>query len=209
MPFEQVVELVQPARSLAHTPAVPGDVRVAERAEARGFGLPGLEVEPVRRGDRRMAKFDLSLQLREAGGRIAGGWSTRRRCSSGRRSSGMRATCGACWRDGRRTSSRRWTGSRCCRTAERQPAGGGVERDGGGVSARARACTSCSRRRSARTPDAVAVVYEDEHAELRRAERARQPAGAPPARLGVGPDERVAICVERVARRWWWGCWRS
>ena len=41
--------------------------------------------------------------------------------------------------------------------------------------------------------------YEDERADLRRAERAGQPAGAPPARRGVGPDARVALV--RGARR--------
>ncbi len=31
LPFEQVVEMLSPVRSLAHSPAVPGDVRVADR----------------------------------------------------------------------------------------------------------------------------------------------------------------------------------
>ena len=59
-----------------------------------------------------------------------------------------------------------------------------------------------------RTPDAVAVVYEDEqlsYAELN--ERANQLAHYL-RELGVRPDERVGICVER-SWRWWWDCWRS
>ena len=59
------------------------------------------------------------------------------------------------------------------------------------------ACTSCLRRRSSRTPDAVAVVHEDtqlSYGELnaqanRLAHYLRE--------LGVKPDARVAICVER------------
>ena len=53
---------------------------------------------------------------------------------------------------------------------------------------RHRASTSCSRRRRPRTPDAVAVVGGRRPADLRRAERARQPARPPPARAcGAGP----------------------
>ena len=46
-----------------------------------------------------------------------------------------------------------------------------------------------------RTPDAIAVVFEGA-TELRRTQRAGQPAGAGCMR-GVRPDARVAICVER------------
>ena len=74
IPFEQVVELVQPARSLAHTPLfqvmfawqnAPGEPAGAAGA---GAGPAG----PVDSGDspsQASAKFDLSLAL----GRMAGG----------------------------------------------------------------------------------------------------------------------------------------
>ena len=58
-------------------------------------------------------------------------------------------------------------------------------------------CTSCSKSRWSRTPDAVAVVFEEatlSYGELNR--RANQLAHYL-RELGVGPDERVAICVER------------
>ena len=51
--------------------------------------------------------------------------------------------------------------------------------------------------RSARTPEAVAVVYEEQQLTYRRAQRAGQPAGASSAPLGVGPDVLVGLCVER------------
>ena len=56
---------------------------------------------------------------------------------------------------------------------------------------------SCSKRRSARAPDAIAVLYEDRtlsYGELNR--RANQLAHHLRA-LGVGPDEPVAICLQR------------
>ena len=51
---------------------------------------------------------------------------------------------------------------------------------------------------AARTPDAVAVVFEDRDAELRRARRPRQPAGASSAEpRASGPRCVVGLCVER------------
>ena len=49
-----------------------------------------------------------------------------------------------------------------------------------------------------RTPEAVAVVYEERVAHLCRAERAGQPAGAATcASEASGPDQLVGLCVER------------
>jgi amino acid adenylation domain-containing protein len=71
LPFEQVVELLRPARNLSHTPVfqVMFDWRnfVAAAPE-----LPGLTVEPVQ-APQSLAKFDLTLELTEAGGCISGG----------------------------------------------------------------------------------------------------------------------------------------
>ena len=49
-----------------------------------------------------------------------------------------------------------------------------------------------------RTPDAVAVVFGEEALTLRRAEPAGRTAWrTTSAELGVGPEARVGICVER------------
>ena len=71
VPFEQVVEAVQPPRSLAHTPLF--QMMFAWQNNERGeLTLPGLQVTrvvvPVAE-----AKFDLSLSLGEVGDRIVGG----------------------------------------------------------------------------------------------------------------------------------------
>jgi amino acid adenylation domain-containing protein len=70
IPFEQVVELVQPERSLSYSPLF--QVMLDWRNAPRGsLTLPGLELE--RAGvERGTAKFDLSLSLEESDGRIAG-----------------------------------------------------------------------------------------------------------------------------------------
>jgi non-ribosomal peptide synthetase component F len=74
IPFEQVVDLVQPARSLAHTPLF--QVMFAWQSASEGRPeLPGPEAGrrgPAGAPSQVTAKFDLSLALGEAGGRIVG-----------------------------------------------------------------------------------------------------------------------------------------
>jgi len=72
MPFEQVVEVVQPARSLAHTPLFQV-VLAWQNTPRDGLELPGLTLGSVGVPMQVMAKYDLSLTLYESGGRIAGG----------------------------------------------------------------------------------------------------------------------------------------
>ncbi len=70
LPFEQVVELMRPVRSLAHSPLF--QVMLAwEGQQAPAPELAGLQLEPVPLVQN-VAKFDLTLTLREQGGRISG-----------------------------------------------------------------------------------------------------------------------------------------
>ncbi|HEU0051844.1 MAG TPA: condensation domain-containing protein, partial [Longimicrobium sp.] len=74
IPFEQVVELVQPTRSLAHTPLFQAMFtwqNALEAPQARSDSGTG-GVGPASAPSRVAAKFDLSLTLGEAGGRIGG-----------------------------------------------------------------------------------------------------------------------------------------
>jgi amino acid adenylation domain-containing protein/thioester reductase-like protein len=71
LPFEQVVELTQPDRSLGHSPLF--QVMLAWQNEGEGKPeLPGLEVQampPVQHG---AAKFDLTLEMAELQGKVIG-----------------------------------------------------------------------------------------------------------------------------------------
>ncbi len=70
LPFEQVVEIVQPPRRLDHTPVF--QVMLAwQNNAAPAFDLPGLRVEAAGNGYDQV-KFDLELNLSEHGEAIAG-----------------------------------------------------------------------------------------------------------------------------------------
>ncbi|MBA2672559.1 non-ribosomal peptide synthetase, partial [Ramlibacter sp.] len=70
LPFEQVVELVNPARNLSHTPLF--QVMFAwQNTQEDALALPGLSAQPLSVGSQ-AAKFDLTLDLTERAGRIVG-----------------------------------------------------------------------------------------------------------------------------------------
>ncbi|MGY3638866.1 amino acid adenylation domain-containing protein [Bradyrhizobium sp. Lot33] len=70
LPFEQVVEIVQPPRHLDHTPLFQVMLAWQNNAVA-SFDLPGLSVEAAADGFDQV-KFDLELNLRERGEAISG-----------------------------------------------------------------------------------------------------------------------------------------
>ncbi|MCI0354220.1 MAG: condensation domain-containing protein, partial [Acidobacteria bacterium] len=71
IPFEQVVEIVGPARSLSHSPIFQVMFAWQSAAEA-ALALPRLEIEKLE-SPQLVAKFDLSLSLQKEGARIVGG----------------------------------------------------------------------------------------------------------------------------------------
>jgi amino acid adenylation domain-containing protein len=72
IPFEQIVDLAQPARSLAFNPLF--QVMFSwQNASASALELPGLEIQPLPAPPRTTSKFDLSLYLQENGQTIVGG----------------------------------------------------------------------------------------------------------------------------------------
>ena len=72
IPFEQVVEIVQPERSLAHSPLF--QVMFAWQNAPRGaLDLVGLKTMGLEMATHRVARFDLTVSLWEMDERIAGG----------------------------------------------------------------------------------------------------------------------------------------
>ena len=71
LPFEQVVEIVQPPRRLEHTPLFQVIFAWRQSNDQQNYRLAGLSVEPFHLAYD-VAKFDLELSLREADGTIVG-----------------------------------------------------------------------------------------------------------------------------------------
>ena len=68
LPFEKLVEELQPRRSLAWTPLYQVSL-VLQNASFRGVDLPGLSLEPLA-AETGTAKFDLTLSALESGGAL-------------------------------------------------------------------------------------------------------------------------------------------
>jgi non-ribosomal peptide synthetase component F len=71
IPFEQVVELLQPVRSLAHSPLFQVVFGWQDAVKHRPE-IPGLQITPLH-SSHVVSKFDLTLALEESGERIEGG----------------------------------------------------------------------------------------------------------------------------------------
>jgi amino acid adenylation domain-containing protein len=195
IPFEQIVEIVRPVRSLSHNPVF--QVMFAwQNAPEDKLVLPGLEVESVEPSPYLAAKFDLTLALQEVGGRIVGGveyaTSLFERSTVERYLTYFRSLLAGMVADETQAVDRlpmlpEWERHLVLHewneTAAEYP--------------REKCVHELFEEQVERTPEAVAVVFEDAtltYAELNN--RANQ-LGHYLRELGVKPDTRVAICVER------------
>ncbi|HST60740.1 MAG TPA: condensation domain-containing protein, partial [Longimicrobium sp.] len=195
IPFEQVVERVRPTRSLAHSPLF--QVMFAwQNALREGLALPGLTLSPTDVGSRATAKFDLTLTLREDDGRIIGDveYATAlfERATIERFVEYLRRALAGMAKD----DAVRMDGIPLLPAAERARL---VEEwNATDAAFPAGACIhELFEAQAARAPDAVAVSFGGErftYAALNaRANRLAHHLRG----LGVGPDARVGVCVER------------
>ena len=72
LPFDQVVEALQPQRSLAHSPLFQVMFSMTNTPGANTLDLPGLQLEAIEQ-PQTSAQFDLSLSCTDTGGEIVGG----------------------------------------------------------------------------------------------------------------------------------------
>ncbi|MFL5539811.1 MAG: non-ribosomal peptide synthetase, partial [Longimicrobiaceae bacterium] len=195
IPFEQVVELVQPARSLAHTPLFQVMLTWQNASEGR-LELPGLRVGGVGAASHDTAKFDLALTLGEAGGRITGSvtYATAlfERSTVERHLTYLRRVLETMAADDLQAvdalpllpeAERR-------RILEEWSATGAADPSGLCIHELFEAQVE-------RTPDAVAVVCGEEALSYAGLDRRANRLARHLRTLGVGPEARVGICVER------------
>ncbi|WP_186098750.1 non-ribosomal peptide synthetase, partial [Burkholderia gladioli] len=193
LPFEQVVEIVRPARSLAHSPIFQTMFAWQNNVRAQ-LDLAGLRLE-VLDEVHRSAKFDMTLELSEVSGRIRGlieyATALFERGTIERFLRYLRRVLEAMVRDDTLTLDRLelledTERAQVVREWNRSEAAYPAAQLTGMVEAQAR-----------RTPEAVALRHGEATLSYARLDaRANQIAHALIAR-GVGPDTRVAICVRR------------
>ena len=194
IPFEQVVELVNPPRSLAHSPLF--QVMFAWQNVPEGtLEFPGVEIEALSAATV-TATFDLTLSLQETGGRITGGVEYATSLFEAKtvaRYLGYfrRLLEGMVVDEGQRLDQL----SMLSETERQQLLN---ELNDRAVGYPQEKCVhQLFEEQVEKTPEATAVVYEDQvlsYGELNR--RANQLAHYL-RKMGVKPDTRVGICVER------------
>ena len=198
VPFEQVVERVRPARSLAHAPLFQA-MLAWQNTPAGALELPGLALDsagPAGEAGEAAAKFDLTLTLQEADGRIVGGveYATAlfERATVERWLGYLRNALAAMAGDeGRRAdelpllpeTERARVLDEWNRTARPYPRGVCVHE----------LFEAWARER----PDAAALVWGAESLSYRELDARADGLARRLARLGVGPDARVAVLLER------------
>ena len=195
IPFEQVVELAQPVRSLAHSPLF--QVMFAwQNAAENSLELPGLELQLFEPSPHKMAMFDLTLSLQAAGDTIGGVIeyaSALFEAATVHRYIGyFLALLKAMVADDAQTIDRlpmlgegereqvlyEWN-----ETKAEFPSGKCVH--------------ELFEEQVRRSPEATAVAFEEEELSYRELNARANRLAHYLRELGVKPDERVAICVER------------
>ena len=195
IPFERVVELLNPVRSLGHSPLFQA-MFAWQNTERGKLDLAGLEARQLESSRFRAAKFDLTLVLWEAGDRIVGGLEY----ASALFEPGTIELYGGYFR-------RLLQGMVADETlvVERLPLLSREERQRilyeWNDTAREYPSEKCVHElfeeEAERVPEAVAVEYEEQQLTYRELNRRSTELAHHLLRLGVKPEQRIAICVER------------
>ncbi|MGF6536716.1 amino acid adenylation domain-containing protein [Paraburkholderia youngii] len=194
LPFEQVVEIVQPPRALDHTPLF--QVMLAWQNNAAGtFDLPGLRVEAAADGFDQV-KFDLELSLGEHGEEIAGtlGYATALfdQATIERQRGYLLALLRAMAADAQQAVHR----IELLSTAERTYLLEELNRTA--VTYPEQQCIhELFEVQVRQAPEAVAVVYQDQRVSYGELNARANQLAHHLIGLGVTPDQPVAICVAR------------
>ncbi|MGH2708728.1 MAG: condensation domain-containing protein, partial [Actinomycetota bacterium] len=194
VPFERVVEMLQPERSLSHSPLFQA-MFALQTALVGELELPGLSLSPLTL-ERVTAKFDLSLELSEAEGTLVGVWEYSTELFEAATIERLGAHFQTLLEGIVADPKRRLSALPLLPEAERQQVL--VEWNGERTEAALDPCLP--QRLEAQveqTPEAIAVAFEQEQLSYRALNRRANQLAHHLQRLGVGPEVLVGICLER------------
>ncbi len=195
LPFERLVEELQPSRDLAHTPIfqVLFAFQSLPPAEARGAAELRMESLPVETG---RSLFDLTLTLDETPGRIAGAFEYNTDLFNAVRVRRMAAHLETLLAGIVRRPDERLSDLPLLPAAEQHQVAAEWSDTAAAYRRRARVHELIAAR-AQRDPEAIAIACAGRRLSFRELEaRAGRLAGKL-ARLGAGPESRVGVCLER------------
>src|SRR5581483_3449768 len=201
VPLERVVEALQPQRSLSYNPLFQA-MFVLQNAPRSQWELPGLKLSAPGLGGLSTAQFDLTLSLQESGGRIVGVLNYARdlfdRETIERWAECLRELLQGMVRDDRqRVAELPLLNERQRDQVLRQfnlPPGNG---EWAQESFADRCIHELFEEQASRTPDAVAVVYEEQCLTYGQLNARANQLARYLKRQGVGAEKRVGLCVPR------------
>jgi amino acid adenylation domain-containing protein/FkbM family methyltransferase len=193
VPFEQLVEELQPVRDLSRNPLFEVMLSV-QNTPQESFRLPGLSVEALGTEDGGMAKFDLMFSATESGGKIRVGINYATELYERGTIERMGGHFRAVVEEMTRNADGRIEEVSILSEAER------AELEGWNRTEREypqRWVHELFEDQVKRTPEAVAVEYEDERLNYEELNRRANQLAHYLRSVGIGPEVRVGICMER------------
>jgi amino acid adenylation domain-containing protein len=194
LPFEQVVELARPTRSLAHAPVF--QVMFAwQNNEAVDLDLPGLRVSAMD-SKQNFAQFDLKLDLVETSNRISGALVYSTALFDGKTVARYARYLVCLLEEMVAREEDSLLRLSMVPAAERKQ----LVEEWNATAAEYpshRCVHELFQKQVERTPDATAIIFEDKELSYGELNRQANQLAHHLCELGVRPDDRVAICVER------------
>jgi amino acid adenylation domain-containing protein len=196
LPFERLVEELQPERSLGATPLFQVMLSLENQPMSR-VQRPGLTVERLPR-EERAATFDLVLGVAESGETLIGGFSYRAALFDATTIRRLRGTFQTFLAAAARNPERRLSDLPLLADAERHQL---LAEWSGGAACAAEPVPVHVRiaRQAARTPEAPAVLAAEESLTFGELDRRAAGLAARLRELGLGPESRVGLAVGRSA----------
>ncbi|MFF3720427.1 non-ribosomal peptide synthetase [Streptomyces prasinus] len=193
VPFDRVVDLVAPPRTPAHSPLF--QCFLAWQEQPARFTLPGLTTEPLPRAAHTTAKYDLALQLTDLGDRIEVeleyASALFEQDTAARHLESWLVLLEAMLADDRQRLDDLPLLSPQAARHEVQAFNGPV------TEAPARCLHALVEEQAARVPHRIAVRHEEDTLTYRQLDQRANRLARRLRGLGVGPGDRVAICLDR------------